>query len=88
LFSTRSPAANDSDVAGVNREERLEPLDPLREQVATMHEDQSAAGAMGDGGCSHNGLSEGRPGRQDAAVVSGHGLKCPLLIRVEHPEET
>ena len=42
-----SPAADDSDVAGVKRGKGLEPRDPLREQLVAMHADQGAAGAVG-----------------------------------------
>ena len=60
------PAANGSNRTSVNREERLEAFDPLREQLATMHENQRATPALGNRSRRDNGLAKRCSGREDA----------------------
>ncbi len=55
-------------------EKCAKPLDPLFEQLSSMHEHQRVDATLGDQPCSDYGFSKGGAGGQNARIVSQHRI--------------
>ena len=66
---------------GRQTEEHRQPLDPLLQQLAAMHEDQRIDAALGDQPGGNDRLAEGGRGRQNARFMPQHLLGDGRLLR-------
>jgi hypothetical protein len=74
-------ATDTADGLGGQTEKQREPLDPLIEELAAMHEHQRAHAACGDQPRANDRLAERRRRREHAGIVRQQSIRGCLLLR-------
>ena len=84
IDNVRGASASTADLADAldgQIQKRSEPLAPLIQELAAMHEDERVGFARGNESRGHNRFAEGSGRAKDAFVVCEHGVRHGLLFR-------
>ena len=83
VYSTRGLTATATDrthITSVHRQELLEALDPLFQQLLAMHQHERVDSPVGNQRGGDDGFAEGGRRRQNTTIVARQCIKCALLV--------
>src|SRR5580658_11255999 len=73
-------ATDRTDISSVHRQKLMEAIDPLLQQLLSMHQHQRVDSSVGDECRGDHGFAEGGGRRQNTTVVPRQCIKCASLV--------